>query len=188
MRVRNTITGIESNERKDIAQALMRQGLCEVVGESPDEAKARLPKYGDANVTLAFSVGHYEGRYAAIFLKVLGMTRRYTGDPRFIHNKRNHDGTPFCGSLGYLVPVEIQKQYLALWASSEHEPSMPGEGAAQRVARETFGPEPSNADIALEKKGRTDDSAAKKAQADHTPELIKVLKEAERIIAAQEWK
>jgi hypothetical protein len=185
MRIRNLITGVESTERRDIAAALIRQGLCAAVGESADEKAARLPRAGDADVTPHFSVGHYEGRYAAIFLKVLGMERRYTGDPRYIHNKRDHAGTPYCASLGFPVPVEIQRQYLALWATSEHEPATPGAAAASVQAFYTFGPDglPNDA-MAAELKARNSETPSPTPN----PDAAKVLKQAEKIIAEQEWK
>jgi hypothetical protein len=152
VKIKSKLNGEVSNVRADIAREMVKLGVAELL--EPDtgsdgivapngEPPYRLPKPGDTpNPSPHFFVGVHEGRYVSIFLKIGNVERRYSGDPRYIHNRKDHAGREFCSSLGFPVPVEIQKEYLKAWKHGSHEPMAPGVNIANLQATALFSTDP----------------------------------------------
>jgi hypothetical protein len=107
MRVKNLITGVESTERADIAQALIRQGMCERVNDGSvtpaGEDSFRLPRPGDFVMPAPkWCVTETPLAYCAISFELLGNRIFYTGRPDLISPR---------AFLGREAPKEILEQY-----------------------------------------------------------------------------
>jgi hypothetical protein len=118
MKIKNVITGVISNERADIARALIRQGLCEAIGgDEPNEIATaegirgpesfRLPKPGDAPALRPeFDVTEWlgEGRtFLVIRVRIGQHTTTFSGDPKKVPARLG----------GWPVPKEIVAEYKA---------------------------------------------------------------------------
>jgi hypothetical protein len=116
MKIKNVITGVISNERADIARALIRQGLCEVIGGDEGDGTVtapsrmghetyRLPKPGDAVIPQPeFAVLEYSGAertFLVIQLRIGARVDLWSGDPKKIPARVG----------GWPVPKEIAAEY-----------------------------------------------------------------------------
>ena len=130
MKVRNKITGIVSTERADIANALIRQGLCEKIEEGirVDEQTGqeyRLPRPGDVPApapeewSVVLTGGLQTDRVLAIQLKVGRAITLYSGHPKFINAKREWQGGCRYIHFGRQVPEAFAREYARRWKANE---------------------------------------------------------------------
>jgi hypothetical protein len=105
MRIKNLFTGVITNERSDIAKALIRQGMAEAVTEPKKQA----------DLTPKFSVGETSAGYVCIRFERLSHVMLFTGHPDFVHPKF---------FLGCMPPGEIIEQYRKAYSVvSKRDPS-----------------------------------------------------------------
>jgi hypothetical protein len=155
MKIKNLFSGVVTNERADIARALIRQGMAEAV--EPDNGDSLLPKPGQFKLAPPrFWVDKFKtlsgDEYLSIFMQVGSVIRRYSGSPTAVHNRRDHTGREFCSALGFPVPQAIRDEYASAWKRNERlrEPGFAAEGIAaqQSIVGTGFTPadtNPSNA-------------------------------------------
>ena len=105
MRIRNNITGVVSNERGDIAQALVRQGFCERIPEITDPGNG--PKIAP-QFTVETIKGIAVSDFLAIRLRVAGRDELFADAPQVLTD--SHFGRP--------VPENIRRAYTEQWMAS----------------------------------------------------------------------
>jgi hypothetical protein len=144
MRIKNVITGVESNERNDIARALIRQGMCVAV-PNPQLKPDFIPRW---------SIGEDNAGFVVIqmFVPCLGQTIKYSGKPDFIR-----PGT----FMGHTPPDEILLQYAHIYSN----PAKRDQIAAQHQVQ-ALKPTPDSANVKMAKLGRAaEEKARERAEA-----------------------
>jgi hypothetical protein len=127
VKIKNLFTGVVSNERADIARALIRQGLCEALEadtNAPEgEGVSKLPpKFNAANFVKldpAWEVtvlGDHDQKVLAIRMTLGRAVYNYTGQPEHANAKAVWDGGGrYVNGFGREIPESILKLYTEQW-------------------------------------------------------------------------
>jgi hypothetical protein len=100
VKIKNLFTGVISNERADIARALIRQGLCESL--EPDAPRKT------ADTAPRFRVGETRTGYVALVMEILGRTEFYSGAPNLLNEKTFG---------GHMPPAEVLADYARAYSA-----------------------------------------------------------------------
>lgn len=147
MKIKNKFTGVVSNERADIARAMIRQGMAEALEpDTGDDGVVRagnetyrLPQPGDYKppkvewsvVIVERSVGPKDAvqTWRILAIQRAAIRQHVTGGfvdlqhcmlpPEFVHDKKYHTGERFCSAFGCPVPPEILESYKKQWKANE---------------------------------------------------------------------
>lgn len=130
MQIKNLFTGIVTNERADIARALIRQGLAEALNpkDLQEDAPAGPPKgYKPGSAAQPhWEVGTYPlpvsgGAELRIVMQILGQTYFYNGHPDRADARATWDGGfRYLNGLGRAVPDDILAEYKRQWKSNSN--------------------------------------------------------------------
>ncbi len=127
MKIKNLFSGVVTNERADIARALVRQGMAEALEPDTGDAKNDyLPKpYTASNPVIFWDVitrHRADGKdELAISLVVNGRQPIfYQGKPENVNKRQEWDGGGrWLSGLGRECPEEVVKRYKKLWKSND---------------------------------------------------------------------
>jgi hypothetical protein len=128
MKIKNLFSGVVTNERADMARALVRQGLAEALEpDTGDEKNAYLPAKCTASkpVVLWDVITRHKatgGGELAIQLVVNGASPLfYLGKPENVNKRQEWEGGGrWLSGLGRECPEEIVKLYKKQWKSNEN--------------------------------------------------------------------
>jgi hypothetical protein len=125
MRIKSKLNGEISNVRGDIAREMVKLGVAEIIGESPAEVAARLPKPGDAvtpEPRWSVEVVGLETKHLAIqmLIGVQNNQTLYIGHPDSVNARKEWPGGGrYLNGFGRAVPDEIAREYKRQWKASE---------------------------------------------------------------------
>lgn len=126
MKIKNLFSGIVTNERVDIARALIRQGMAEALEPDTGDTPAR-PTHKPGSVGApSWEVGTYElpvtgGHELRVVMKILGQTYYYNGKPEDANARVTWDGgSRYLSGLGREIPATILDEYRRQYKSNSN--------------------------------------------------------------------
>lgn len=135
MQIKNLFSGIVTNERQDIARALIRQGMAEAVDPKelemvarPGEQPYRIPKPGDFKMPEPKWLVdlHTRAQVLVIQMAILGQFYFYSGDPSDANRTEKWNGQPrFINGFNRAIPQPILEEYKRRWKAEPNHRDVP---------------------------------------------------------------